>query len=648
MTLNPGEFNPTLDAGIISLIPDITLKKFVNGSDTKAVKIAAGQEATFTYAVKNTGEVAFTAADIVITDDNGTANDTSDDFNNLENGLIQFVTESDINGNNLLDAGETWLYTASLPALDLTSTTPNQDVRFYLTGYSSLDGYNGNVRQFTQDGVSVEVSAFSSSKYGGDFQTAYLGAYGGGLGVTNRYESGHDHRVDNYGSIDYLLFEFDQDVVVDKAFLDYVECDSDISIWIGDRNGEDITQLSSELLASFSQENNYTSHGYSRWADFNDGQLTGDTLIISARTDDYNDSFKLKKLDITVPGENSIGTYHNIATVTAHGVSDSDAANYTNPQFTPKHVLIEAEDMHLCGYEVEHVGDAVASGGEIIKLNSYSGYAFTHFTGNSGYYQVDVAYYDENDGRSTGKIKIGSEAIDAWKFDQQLGSNLVTAENRVVRTVSESVYIEQGEQIQLSGWFDYSEYARFDSIKFTEVEAPTAFHYEAEDMDLFGYEVEHVGDAIASGGKAIKLKDYDGRAAVTFDGPSGKYDILVGYYDENDGKSMAKVKVGGETVGSWTFDELLGSGYASTENFREYTVEDVHIEAGEQIKLYGWFNHGEFARFDYVKVVNADADNLGSSNGSNALPLVETDLFNYVNSHAPDLIQASVVTDALI
>ncbi len=306
-----------------------------------------------------------------------------------------------------------------------------------------------------------------------------------------------------------------------------------------------------------------------------------------------------------------------------------------------KHVLIEAEDMHLCGYRVEHVGNDIASGGEVIKLNWYDGYASTHFAGHSGYYQVDVAYYDENDGHAMGKIKIGGETVDTWTFDQHLGSRFATAENRVVRTVSESIYVEQGEQIKLAGWSDGWEYARFDSIKFTEVKAPTEFLYEAEDMHLRGYRAEHVGDDIASGGEVIKLTAHNGHASVKFDGPTGDYDILVGYYDENDGHSMARVKVGGETVDTWTFDELTGSRFASADNFRERKIEDVHIEAGERIKLSGWFDHYEYARFDYIKVVATDdSGSLGSSGyqASNSDPLTSNDPMAFATAGASDLL----------
>ena len=330
VTLAPGEHNSTLDAGIVEPAnPGIEIEKFVNGIDVTDInnlpEIAAGENVTFTYKVTNTGNVAFTANQVVVTDDHGTPNDSSDDFTATLN------LTSDVGGDGILSAGETWTYTSeTFVAENLTTITPAKDLQFSFTGNSYTDGSDGNIRTFTYGNVSVDVSAFRGDKNGSNFDKAYVGAYSGGLGVTNRKESGSGHRVDNSGSIDYLLFEFDKDIVVDKAFLKYVGDDSDISIWIGDRNGTDISHLNSTLLGSFTKENNFTKSSNSRWADFNNDELVGDTVIISAYTGSSNDSFKLNKLDVSVPGEKNTGTYVNIATVTASNVSDSDESGYTN------------------------------------------------------------------------------------------------------------------------------------------------------------------------------------------------------------------------------------------------------------------------------------------------------------------------------
>ncbi|MDB9527237.1 SdrD B-like domain-containing protein [Oscillatoria sp. CS-180] len=621
VTLAPGEFNPTLDAGIVeTLTPDISIKKFVNGADAEtaatAVEIAAGKEVTFTYAVKNTGEVAFAANDVVVTDDNGTASDISDDFNPAFVG-------GDLNNNNLLDIGETWLYSKSEAAQNLSTVI---DFEGFAAGTVVDNEYAAQGVTISATGGAGEAMIFDTfNPTGGDND----------LRTNNQSkvliisEDGDSSDPDDNARGGTITFDFANAVDINSmSFLDIEERGGTIKSF--DANGSLIDSQAIPIMGDGGQA-----------------------------TVDINDD-NVSKLEVFLKGSGAItgvefgdGLYKNVGTVMADGVSDTDMGFYKNGETpeppSPEHILIEAEDMHLCNYRIEHVGSNVASGGEVIKLSRWDGYASTHFTGESGYYQVDVAYFDENDGKSMGKVKIGGETIDNWTFDQRLGSSLVSANNRVVRTVSESVYIEHGEQIKLSGWREHNEFARFDSVKFTEVAAPEVFHYEAEDMHLNGYRVEHVGNHRASGGEVIKLRRHDGHASINFDGPSGTYDILVGYFDENDGRSMGKVKVGGNTVGNWTFDEHLGSGWVSQKNFREFVIEDVQIDAGEQIKLSGWKNHREFARFDYVKVVGTSDANSGGSNGGSHMPALEdTDLFSYVNGHAPDLISAGVVTDALI
>ena len=107
---------------------------------------------------------------------------------------------------------------------------------FSFVGNTASSGTNGNIRTFTANGINVKASAFSRTD-AGSWASAYLGSYSHGLGVTDSSEgdgSNDRHTVDNQGGRDnYVLFEFSQPVVFDKAFLDYVGADSDVSIWIG-------------------------------------------------------------------------------------------------------------------------------------------------------------------------------------------------------------------------------------------------------------------------------------------------------------------------------------------------------------------------------------------------------------------------------
>ncbi len=203
VTLAEGESNLDQDFGYDApQNPGIEIEKSTNGVDAdtpeEAAEMAAGETVTWTYEVTNTGDVSFDESEVEVTDDQ-------------EGTITNIINQGD--GDNTLAPGATWIYEQTGIAQDLTTTTSSQDIRFHLTGNSYTTGHAGNTRHFTQDGVSVDVRAFSFNSHQG-WRTAYLGAYGGGLGVTNQNESGKSHRVDNGGSIDYILFEFDQDVTV--------------------------------------------------------------------------------------------------------------------------------------------------------------------------------------------------------------------------------------------------------------------------------------------------------------------------------------------------------------------------------------------------------------------------------------------------
>ncbi|MFC1956252.1 hypothetical protein ACFLWZ_07050 [Chloroflexota bacterium] len=91
--------------------PGIQIEKATNGEDADNPTgpfITPGSTVTWTYIVTNTSAVAL--SNVVVTDDNGTPGDTSDDFNPTFVG-------GDTNGDDKLDITETWTYTASGTAI---------------------------------------------------------------------------------------------------------------------------------------------------------------------------------------------------------------------------------------------------------------------------------------------------------------------------------------------------------------------------------------------------------------------------------------------------------------------------------------------------------------------------------------------------
>jgi hypothetical protein len=93
--------------------PGIHIEKATNGEDADnptGPVVPVGSTVTFTYDVSNTGNVPL--ANVIVTDDNGTPGDTSDDFN-PDPVLSGGFNVGDLNMDNMLDLDEVWQYTAN-------------------------------------------------------------------------------------------------------------------------------------------------------------------------------------------------------------------------------------------------------------------------------------------------------------------------------------------------------------------------------------------------------------------------------------------------------------------------------------------------------------------------------------------------------
>jgi hypothetical protein len=167
--------------------------------------------------------------------------------------------------------------------------------------------------------------------------------------------------------------------------------------------------------------------------------------------------------------------------------------------------------------------------------------------------------------------------------------------------------------------------------------------YEAEELTLNGYRVETVKNSSASDGKHISLKgarNGKGSATGIFEGETGTYQVKVGYYDENDGQSKAKVTVAGKTT-SFVFDKDLPSGWAKpSSKTSRIAIKEVQLESGDTFKIEGSRNKGEFARFDYIEFspIKDVATPQSSNNGK--LELISTPMENDSNN---DQLSESVI-----
>lgn len=127
---------------------------------------------------------------------------------------------------------------------------------------------------------------------------------------------------------------------------------------------------------------------------------------------------------------------------------------------------------------------------------------------------------------------------------------------------------------------------------------------EAEDMTLDAYLVED--NNFASGDKLIGLEEDSvdkGTALTQFKGPSGSYDILIGYFDENDGEGQLELQVNGVSVDNWVLDQDLGASVANAQTFTERAISGVELESQDTLTILGTRESGESARVDFLSVV---------------------------------------------
>lgn len=109
------------------------------------------------------------------------------------------------------------ILSASLLTLATVPAAQAATFFFNLSGNSGLSGSYGNARTFsaTTGSTTINVRATAWSVSSNTVRSAFLGAFGNGLGVTNRSESdgsGNSHTMDNSGQNDFILLQFDKAV----------------------------------------------------------------------------------------------------------------------------------------------------------------------------------------------------------------------------------------------------------------------------------------------------------------------------------------------------------------------------------------------------------------------------------------------------
>ena len=571
--LESGDFNGTLDAGLIRLIPDIDIEKFTNGVDADtpdaAAEIIVGDTVTWTYEVTNTGDVPFDESEILVTDDQ-------------EGTITDIIDQAD--GDNTLAPGETWIYQKTGTAQDL-STATNNVIDFETDGEgNALPAGTVIDDEYQNLGLTISATKFgamifdSANPTGGDFDLA----------------------TDSEGNILIISEDGDSNDPDDNAGGGVITLDLDNPVDFNSINLVDIEETGGEVRTTDSDGNVVTTAIPAP----GDGSL---------QTLNINDS-DVVKIEVELVGSGAIsgldfdtfsdGIYKNIGTVVADGVEDSDHSHYVS--------LTPDPDIDI---EKFVNGIDANSPDEYPELNPGSNVTFTYDvtnTGNVAFAAADVIVTDDNG--------TADDSNDDFNPEQVLDGGFNVGD------VNQNNFLDVGET-----W----KYSATDTVQ--ELLTSETIHIEAEDFyELHGYEIEY--NDFASGHELIRLYDHQGFASTTFHGETGVYDVVIGYYDENDGHAEGKFKINGHVVDSWTFDQDLGSRLPNEHTFVTRTIEHISLENGDEITLKGIEDNYEFARFDYIKLVNKGGDIYENVGTVEADGVSDSDTSGYVNpTPEPDI-----------
>jgi alpha-glucuronidase len=126
---------------------------------------------------------------------------------------------------------------------------------------------------------------------------------------------------------------------------------------------------------------------------------------------------------------------------------------------------------------------------------------------------------------------------------------------------------------------------------------------EAESMKLEGYEVKAVTPwEAASGGNVVECGGVHCTASFRYQGVAGWSTIMVRYFDQNNGASHFRVRVGDQVIGEWAADDHLPTKKVdgTSSSLRELT--GIALRKGDEITIEGIPDGGERAALDYVEI----------------------------------------------
>ena len=127
----------------------------------------------------------------------------------------------------------------------------------------------------------------------------------------------------------------------------------------------------------------------------------------------------------------------------------------------------EAESMQLEGYvPLDVMPPENASGGKAVECSpeAHRCVASLRFAAPAGWYELDVQYFDQNNGESTFRLLVGEQVIDEWVADDHLPAVKVGGDSST-RHRTKKLALRPGDRVRIEGTPDGREHAAFDYIE---------------------------------------------------------------------------------------------------------------------------------------------------------------------------------------
>ncbi|HKQ87120.1 MAG TPA: alpha-glucuronidase family glycosyl hydrolase, partial [Candidatus Acidoferrales bacterium] len=128
---------------------------------------------------------------------------------------------------------------------------------------------------------------------------------------------------------------------------------------------------------------------------------------------------------------------------------------------------VEAESMKLQGDSIIDVEPAEnASGGKAVACDTSADWcsASFRFARPAGWYELDVEYFDQNNGAAKYRVLAGEQIVDQWTANDHFPSRKIGGDTSIRRRIP-GLALRPGDQIRIEGLPDGEEHAAFDYVE---------------------------------------------------------------------------------------------------------------------------------------------------------------------------------------